>query len=266
MTTRGTTPFARALACVFTRAFMAALLFLALPGRADAQLPTPQALMARHDSLIGGRAVLGARESMRISGVLTIAMAQIESPFEILKRKPNSYLLRSSLGPLGELLQGFDGTTAWAIEPGGKPAILTGELREQVMRQADFYGDLHDTSRFRSATTVGETEFEGNRAYEVRLVRHDGSELTEYFDVATGLSAGGVTTSPSPAGSVRQVSVHTDYKDFDGYRVASRIVQRNPNFEVVLSITRIEFNTVDSASVALPESVKALVKPSLQVP
>jgi hypothetical protein len=229
--------------------------------RAGAQLPTPQALMARHDSLIGGRAVLEARESMRITGVLTIAMAQIESPFEILKRKPHSYQLRSTLGLLGELRQGFDGTTAWTMAPGEPPAILIGEQREQVMRQADFYGDLHDTTRFKSARTVGEADFEGRRVYEVHMVRHDGSELTEYFDMATGLSAGGVTSSESPTGRVRQVSVHTDYKEFDGYRVASRIVQRNPNFEVVLSITKVEFNTVDAASVALPDAVKALVKP-----
>lgn len=228
---------------------------------AGAQLPTPQALMSRHDSLIGGRAVLESKESVRITGTLTIALAGIESPFEILKRKPDAYVLRSTLGPLGEVRQGFDGKTAWAVDPEGKATILTGELREQVIRQADFYGDLHDTTKFKTATTAGETEFEGKRVYEVRMTRHDGTLLTEYFDVRTGLSAGGVTTADTPTGPVRQVSIHTDYKQFAGYSVASRIVQRNPNFDVVLSITGVEFNTVDSLSVALPAMVKALMKP-----
>lgn len=240
---------------------VAVLLVAVLAAPAAAQFPSPQQLMARHDSLIGGRAALESRESVRIVGTLSIPMAQIESPFEILKRPPNSYQLRSSLGPLGELRQGFDGTTAWAIAPGEPPAILTGEMREQVIRQADFFGDLHDTTKFKSATTAGEAEFEGRTVYEVRMVRYDGTELTEYFDKATGLSAGGITSSDTPGGKVRQVSIHSDYKAFDGYRVASRIVQRNPNFEVILTIQTVEFGTVDSASVALPDAVKALVKP-----
>lgn len=242
-------------------AVAAVLLAGPLAGSAAAQFPTPHQLMMRHDSLIGGRAVLEQRESMRISGMLTIPMAQIESPFEILKRKPSAYHLRTSLGPLGEMRQGFDGTTAWAMPPGEPPVILTGEMREQVIRQADFFGDLHDTTKFKTATTVGETDFENRRVYEVRVVRHDGTELTEYFDKSTGLSAGGITSSDSPGGKVQQVAVHTDYKDFGGYRVASRIVQRNPNFEVILTIQAVEFDKVDSASVALPDAVKALIKP-----
>lgn len=222
-----------------------------------AQLPSAASLMARHDSLIGGRTLLEARQSIRIAGSLNIPMAGIEAPFEILKRKPNSYFFRSSLGAVGEMHQGFDGTTAWAIAPGQPPMVLDGEMKEQVTKQADFYADLHDSSRFTAAETVGEVDFEGRRVHEVRITRPDGSQVTEYFDVVTGLSAGGV----SSAGGARQVSVFTDYRQFDGFRFATRIVQRNPQYEVILSITTVEFDTVDSAAVALPEPVKALVKP-----
>ncbi len=222
-----------------------------------AQAPSAATLMARHDSLIGGRSFLEARESVRIAGTLNIPMAGIEAPFEILKRKPNSYFFRSSLGPVGEMHQGFDGTTAWAIAPGQPPMVLDGEMKQQVTKQADFYADLHDSSRIATSETVGETDFEGRRVYEVRITRPDGSRVTEYFDVATGLSAGGV----SSAGGVQQVSIFSDYKQFDGFRFATRIVQRNPQYEVILSISVIEFDTVDSAAVALPDAVKSLVKP-----
>jgi hypothetical protein len=239
---------------------LAALTALA-PAPSAAQAPSAQALMARHDSLVGGRAVLEQRESIRIVGVLNIPMAGIEAPFEILKRKPNSYFFRSSLGAMGEMQQGFDGTTAWALAPGQAPMILDGQSRDQIVTQADFYADLHDTTKYAKAETVGETEFEGKRVFEVRITRKSGSEVTEYFDKATGLSAGGVSSADTPMGKMLQTSVYTDYKEFDGLRFASRIVQRNPQYEVILSIQLVEFNRVEPAAVAVPESIKALVKP-----
>ena len=223
-------------------------------------LPTPTALMARHDSAVGGRAVLASHSSMRMVGALSIAMAGIEAPFEILKRSPNTYLFRSSLGPVGDILQGFDGTTAWTIQPGAAPAILEGQSRDQLATQADFFADLHDASKFSAMTTVGEIDFEGKRCYEVRFTRLNGTSVTEYFDKATGLSAGGLSSADTPMGAMQQVSVYSDYKEFGGMRFATRIVQRNPQYEMVLSISAIEFDNVDAAAVALPDAVKALIK------
>ena len=249
---------------IMNRLTLAAAAAVALAGPTDVRAqgsPAPFALMARHDSLIGGRGALEQRESIRIVGTLSIPMASIEAPFEILKKKPNSYYFRSSLGPMGEMHQGFDGKTAWAIAPGSPPMILEGAMRDQIVTQADFFADLHDTTQFSRMQTVGVTEFEGKKVHEVRITRKNGTEIVEYFDVTTGLSAGGLTTADTPMGKVQQTSIYSDYKDFDGFKWASRIVQRNPQYEVILSIQLIEFNKVDSAAVALPESVKPLVKP-----
>ncbi|MEX2181287.1 MAG: hypothetical protein WD771_04550 [Gemmatimonadaceae bacterium] len=222
-------------------------------------LPTPAALVARHDSIVGGRAVLAAHQSMRLIGSFTLAAAGIEAPLEILKVRPNKYIFRSSFGSMGEVMQGFDGTTAWAIQPGVGPVLLTGAQAEQIAEQADFFGDLHDLSRFSSAETVGEETFEGRRTYKVRMVRPNGDIVHEFFDAATGLSAGGSATVPGPTGLIEHVSVFSDYKVFDGLGMATRVVQRQPQFEVVLSIVAVEFDSVDERAVALPEAVRALL-------
>lgn len=226
-------------------------------------LPSAESLLARHDSLIGGRAALESRESSRVVGALTIPMAGIEARFEILRRRPNAYFFRSSLGQVGEVLQGFDGTTAWAIGPGQPPEILQGALRDQVVTQADFFADFHDVTKIAAMQTVAEVEFEGRRCYEVKLRRLNGTELTEYFDLQTGLSAGGVSSADGPLGKVKQVSVYSDYREFQGIRFATRIVQRNPQYDMILTIQQVEFDTVDSAAVALPASVKALLNPAI---
>ncbi|MCL4212434.1 MAG: hypothetical protein KJZ74_00840 [Gemmatimonadales bacterium] len=245
---------------VLRRPLSMTLLLLAAPLGAQG-LPTAQSLAARHDSLVGGRATLEAHQSVRMIGSFSLAAAGIDAPLEILKVRPNKYLFRTSMGQLGELLSGYDGRTAWVIQPGQGPVILDGEQAAQVAEQGDFFGDLHDTTKFESMETLEETEFEGRRAYKVRLARRNGTVVHEYFDVATGLSAGGSMSVPTPLGPMEMVTVLSDYREFGGMRVATRVVQKNPQFEVVLSIVSVEFDTIDPSAVALPESVKALVKP-----
>ena len=224
-------------------------------------LPSPQSLMARHDSLIGGRAIMEQHQSLRMVGTFTLSAAGITAPLEILKVRPNKYLFRTSLGQMGEILSGFDGSTAWAIQPGQGPVILEGEQAAQVALQADFFGDLHDPSKFSGLETLEITEFEGRRAFKTRMSRPDGAVIHGYFDVETGLSAGVSHTMETPMGKMEMVTIYSDYANFGGMLVATRVVQRNPQFDVVLSIVSVEYDVLDPAAVALPESVKALIRP-----
>lgn len=239
-----------------------ALTLMLLPASLAAQgLPAPQALAARHDSIVGGRAALEGRRSMRMVGSFTIPDAGIEAPLEILKLRPNKYLFRSTLGPMGELLSGYDGTNAWAVQPGAGAMLMQGESARQLADQADFFGDLHDYSRFATVETLDEAEFDGRRVHRVRMVRASGDTLMEFFDAATGLTAGSETSVETPMGRMKTTSIVGDYRDFNGLKIATRLEQRNPQFRVVITIASVEFDTLDEAAVDPPESVKALIKP-----
>lgn len=243
---------------IATAVLVATLAIDAAANTAHAQgLPSAAELVARHDSLVGGRALLEAHSSMRVRGAMTIPAAGIEAPFEIRKRKPNAYRFEASLGPGAELRQGFDGAIAWAIQ-GDQPMILEGDQRDQIVNQADFYADLHDPAQFTAMETVRETRFADRACYEVRMTRVNGDVVYEYFDVESGLSAGGSSTVQSGAGTLTQTSIFTDYRTFDGYRMATRIVQQNPQFEVILSIDSVSFDDVDASEIAPPDTVRAL--------
>lgn len=244
------------------RPFLLAALLVAVPAAAARaqSLPTPEQLAARHDSLVGGRGALERRTSLRLAGSFSIPDAGIESPLEILKLRPNKYLFRTSLGMMGEILSGYDGANAWAVQPGAGAIVLEGESARQVADQADFFGDLHDYSRFARVETVGEEEFGGRRAWRVRMVRASGDTLYEFFDVERGLTLGSETSVDTPAGRLRTTSLLADYEDFDGLKVATRIEQRNPQFRMVILVSKVEFDTLDEAAVAPPEAVQALLK------
>jgi len=229
--------------------------------RAQEALPTPEVLAARHDSLVGGRAALEGYRSMRMRGTLAVTAMGLEAPLEILKVKPDRYLFRAQLGPMGELLSGYDGEHAWAVQPGVGPTLVTGAEGQLIADQADFFADLHDLSRFEKVETVDRTTFEGRPTYRVRMTRPTGEVLTEYFDAETGLSAGIAASVTGPMGPMELVSVFQGYQRFGGVQRPTRTIQRNPQFETLLTITAIEFDGVSDEAVAMPAAVRALIPP-----
>jgi hypothetical protein len=245
----------------FAAWFAALCAVLSAPAALPAQQATPQSITARHDSLVGGRAALEAHRSMRLIGTYAIPDAGILAPLEILKLRPNKYLFRTTFGPLGEILSGFDGTHAWAVQPGQGAVLLDKEMARQAAEQADFFGDLHDLGRFAKVELADDIEFEGRRVQRVRMVRATGDTLMEYFDAASGLSAGSLTTVNGPLGRSETTTVVGEYRDFGGFKVATRIEQRTPQYKLIISIVVVEFDTVDEAAVAPPESVRLLIKP-----
>lgn len=222
-------------------------------------LPDARALVARHDSLVGGRAALEVHQSMRLIGTLTIAAAGIDAPLEMLKRRPAQYIFRAAIPQLGEIVQGYDGATAWMMQPGQGARILAGEDSARMAEQADFFGDLHDLSKFSTVETVDETDFFGVRAFKVRFTRPTGEIVYEYFHTVTGLSAGSSVSANSVLGVRETITVLAEYREFEGVRIATRIVQRQPEYESVVRIVMVEFDRLDAAALAPPEAVQVLL-------
>lgn len=229
-------------------------------------LPSPAALAARHDSLTGARRVLESHQSLRMLGAMQIEAVGIDAPLEILKRRPDQYLMRATLGPMGEMLTGYDGRNAWAVQPGAGATLITGDAARPIAEQANFFGDLHQYERFSSTETLPETDFEGKRVHPVRLVRAGTDTVYEFFEVATGLSVGSRAAVVTPMGRMETTSLVGEYRDFGGLKVATRIEQRLPQYSLVIRIREVEFDTVDDAAVAPPESVRALIKPDPLTP
>ena len=229
---------------------------------ASAGQPSAAALIARHDSLVGGRAAFDGLTSMRLTGTFGVPMVGLEAPLEIVKVKPNRFLLRATLGPMGELLTGHDGTTAWSIQPGQGPRILQGPEAAMLATQADFFADLHDLGQFVSVTALPAERFEGREAYPVRLVRRTGEVLTEYFDAASGLSAGVRTSVAGPQGTMEVVAVLADYQRFGSLLLPTTRLQRTSMLETVLRIASVEYDRADASATQAPESIRALIPPA----
>ncbi len=239
-----------------------AIIALAAPVRGvRAQtLPSASSLLQKHDAAVGGRAAMDKHSSVHETASLLIAVANMTGTIETFHAKPNLFLQKTSFTG-GEQLAGFDGKTAWAIAPGQGPQLLDSTTTATLKDQADFFGDYYDPSRVKSAETVEITDFEGQRCYKVKIVHKDNSEVMVFLDSATGLRAGQTQTAKMGGQEMQNTIVMSDYKDFGGVKVPMKRVQKLPMAEVVMQVQSVEFDKVDPSTFALPDAIKALVKP-----
>jgi hypothetical protein len=242
----------------------ATIAIIALVGpvqKARAQaLPSAKSLLEKHDAAVGGRSAMEKHSSMHESVALSIVAMNVSGTMETYHAKPNLYLLKQNFAG-GEVLTGYDGTTAWIIAPGQGAQVLDSATAAALKGQADFLGDYYDPARIKAAETVEITDFEGQRCYKVKITHKDDSEAMIYFDSASGLRAGQSQSAKMMGQDMQSTMVMSDYKDFGGIKMPTKRIQRLPMAEVVMNITSVEFDKVDPSTFALPDAVKALVKP-----
>jgi hypothetical protein len=252
---RNVAPFARTALC--------AALVLAAPAIATAQgaaaLPSAADLVAKHVKAIGGKDAVMKIKSLSVTGTVDVPAAGASAPIEIV-RAQNKMRQKMSIPGLGEVLQGFDGTTGWVINPTQGPSVLSGGALDELKLTADLYAELlADQSKNKSVETVEKTEFQGEPAYRVKVIRANGVEGSEFFSVQSGLKLGSRGTMDTQMGPIEMVAELSDYKPVNGVLIPMKTRQKAGPQEFVVSFKSITANDVPDSVFALPDAIKALV-------
>lgn len=227
---------------------------------ASGPLPTARAVLDRHLAAIGGRAAVLAHKSTAVKGTLSMPKAGMTGTLEIFEAAPNKSLVRVTLGGVGQVVEGFDGVHAWSHSPMTGPMLLDGKQLEDKKFDSDFHSELRDEKRYASMTTLEQTEFEGRQCYKLRLVRKTGGEDIEFYDVATGLKAGSITTRETHMGRVTGTTVESGYRKFGNLLLPTTITSRIAGIEQLITITAVEYDAVSASVFDMPAEIKALVK------
>lgn len=226
----------------------------------SAELPSARSIIDRHVRAIGGRKAILSHTSLHATGTMTVAGSGITGVLHVYGAKPNKSLVKIDLGGIGELLEGFDGTTGWTLNPVTGPMLAQGKELEEKKFDADFYSDLHESGRYVSMKTVEKTTFEGRPCYKLSLVRKNGDEDFDYYDVETGLKAGATGTRESPMGPLSLTQTHSDYRKFGDLLISTTMNQTAMGVQQVLTITMVEFDNVPPSMFEPPAQIKALLK------
>ncbi|HET6680219.1 MAG TPA: hypothetical protein VFG84_03405 [Gemmatimonadaceae bacterium] len=236
-----------------------AAIVLAPLALAAQDLPDGRALIARHNEASGAE-TLKAHKSMYTKGQLTVASQGLDAGIEFYSAMPNRSAQKLVLPGVGEILSGFDGTTAWSMNPMQGPQVFDGDAADRIRSESEFLGALRGPEQVTSATTVEKTEMGGTPCYKVKLVWKSGRESFDCYAVDSGLLVGSVQTTESPMGSMEATTLLSEYKDFGGRKVPTKLVQSSMGQEQVVTITAIEYDSVPDSVFEAPPAVKAILE------
>jgi len=226
-----------------------------------AELPSAREIIDRHIRAIGGRDAVLSHKSGHATGTFSVPASGMVGTIETFgAAEPSRILVRITIPGLGEMLNGYDGSHGWAVTPMTGPMLQQGKELDQTKLDADFYSELRDAKRYKSMKTIEKTAFEGRPCYKISLVRIDGNEDFEFYDVETGLRAGSINTRESPMGTVTTTSVEGDYKKFGNILQPTTLTQKMMGVEQKLTLATVEYDNVSPSVFELPAPIKALIK------
>ena len=227
---------------------------------APATLPSARTIIDRHIEAIGGRNAVLGHSSTHASGTMSMAASGVSGVVDVYAAKPNRSLVKLTLGGIGEVLEGFDGTVGWSVSAITGPMLALGKELEQKKFDAAYDAELHESGRYKSMQTLEQTTFENHPAYKVSLTHLDGTEDIEYYDVKTRFRIATVATRESPMGPMKVTLSYGDYKKFADVMVPTTMTQSTMGVQQVLTFTSVEFDKVPPAMFEPPAAIKALIK------
>lgn len=229
-----------------TLRLLSAALMIGSATRAEAQLPTVQQVYDKFAAAVGGieawKPVTGRTEK----GTAEVTFAGVSGSYERQYALPNKTRLVLDLGVV-RIDQGFDGEKGW-IDQGQGPMPMPADQAKSMAEPSPDGANFLNPGRFASASVVGRETFDGADAYKLTITMKTGEQLSEFFDVASGLRIGTVTKTPAG----EQTAVYRDYKAFDGKKLPTKVIQRNGQGDIVITIQSVVFGAPDASAFKAP--------------
>jgi len=199
---------------VLTR-FLAAVAVCCLLPAQSARADTATDLVAKNLAARGGADKLAAISSIQFTGKLIVPGDYELTYRETRARKSGAALYQSSIQGL-TLVQGFDGTVGWRINPfeGRRDAErMSADDTSALADDATIDGPLLTSKTLGSTVTyLGREDFEGTNTYKVRVVQPSGVQYMYFLDPDTYLEIEVVETRTLRG--ARQVT-QTEYGDYE---------------------------------------------------
>ncbi|MEO8193277.1 MAG: hypothetical protein ABI681_05465 [Gemmatimonadales bacterium] len=227
---------------------------------ASAALPPAATLLAKYSSAVGGAAYLKAK-AVVTKGGMSMPAAGLNATFEMTQLAPNQMAMITNIPGMGEVQVGFDGTTAWAMDPMQGPRVLSGKEFDQMKDESDRRASVRDPAMFAAVQTVADTTMNSERCYLVKLTWKSGRESFDCYSVSSGLMVAARSTQKTAMGDIPVVTMFNDYKKFGDVLVPTKTVQELMGQQQILTVSSVEFGTGAGITIAPPAAVQALAKP-----
>ena len=222
-------------------------------------LPPAATLIAKFAAAVGGPAYLGAK-AIVTKGGMSMPSAGLNATFQMTQLTPNQMQMVTIIPGMGDVTVGFDGTTAWAMDPMQGPRVLAGKELDQMRDEADRRANVRSPELFSAMQTVADTTMNSERCYLVKLNWKSGRESYDCYSATTGLMVAAKSTQQTPMGDIPVVTMFSDYKKFGNIMVATKTVQELMGQQQILTIVSVDVGDGAGLTVVPPAAVQALIK------
>jgi hypothetical protein len=229
--------------------------------RLDAQaLPDAKELIANYGKAVGGDA-WKAHKSARMKATLEVPAAGMKADIEALHTfEDRKFFMKTAIPGMGEVLAGFDGTTAWSKEPMSGARVLTGAEADQAAEEADPAASLRQSANIVKSETLEKTTMNSQECYKVRHTWKSGRTSHDCFSTKDGLIVATMVKQVSPMGEMDVTTLLSEYKDFGGIKRASVTTMQLMGSEIKTTVTAWEWDNVKESEMEPPADIKALLK------
>ena len=233
-----------------------ALSLLAVATVAHAQ--TVDEIVAKNLQAKGGAEKWGSVNSVKMTG--KIAAQGQEMPLTMYAKRPNLNRQEISL-PDGRIVQAFDGTTAWVINPllgTDTPQAVPGGVADMMKNSADFDGALINyKTKGHTIELVGKEKLADKDVYHLKVTMRGGQVQHYFLDAESGLELKTSAEVDLGMGGTKQTldTEMSNYKPEGGIMLPHTVKQFvNGKPTVEMTVTAVEFNApVDDAMFRMPK-------------
>lgn len=199
-----------------------------------------QDIFNKYAEAIGGKEVFAKITGRIYKGSLEAAQMNLNGTFEMFYKFPNKNLVSLNITGMGENLNGFDGTTAWAKNSVQGLRIKSGAELEQVKLTSDFYYLVNLAKIYPNAESIGTEKINNMDTF---IVKAD-ENTTFYFDKQSGLLLKNNRTTITSQGKMSTTILFEDYREIEGIKYPFIWRQSIHGSEMILRITEIKHNPV----------------------
>ena len=191
----------------------------------------------------GGEKAIAALKDIQLSGSVNVMGQSLD--YNQKNVFPNGFATTVSMAGTQMMKQSKKDTTYEMQMPGGAGmGEIDDAAKEEIDTRAAFFAELYMLANPEYKYTLKGTEqVAGKDAYVITILSPKGSESTAYYDVESGLKVQEKRESASPMGGQMNItSSFSEYKTFDGIKVATKITVDLGQFSQDIVITDVKVN------------------------
>ena len=119
---------------------------------------------------------------------------------------------------------------------------IEGEQLEELKGQAGFCEELNYLGKDYKLELLGIEEVNEEECYVIQITKLSGKEIKSWYSTESGFKLKQTTTAETPMGTMDQEAYFDDYKEFDGFFVATKAHQNVGGNNIEIELKSIKFN------------------------